>query len=528
MKNRTTILILGMAQFIMVLDTTVMNVSISEVVSDLDTSVSSVQLAITAYALVMGSCMLIGAKLGDRWGRRRAFRIGLVIYGTGSFITAISPNLTSLLFGWSLVEGLGGVLVVPAIASLAAATYEGRDRALAYGILGGIAGAGAAAGPLIGGWVTTELSWRYVFAGETVVVIGILLASMKIINSPATDRQRLDFGGAALSVVGLGLIVLGILKGGEWGFILPSGALTIAGTEITPFGFSVVPFMIGIGAGLLCLFSLWEDRQKRLGRPILLDPDLLKIPQLRSGLTMMVSQNLIIAGTFFVLPLYLQLVLGKSAFETGVKLLPISVTMMAAAMLGPRLSERYSPRLVVQVGLGVLAVGILGVVSTLSPELTGAGFGVSLAVFGAGTGLVMSQLGNVVMSSVPTSRSSEVGGAQGAALNLGSSLGTALIGAVLLAGLATGFTENVKDESRLTPATRQTAIEAADSGIPMVSIPDLESAAKDAGVRPGQIETVSDSYGDAQIDALKKALFFTAIFSFAGIWFARKLPARLT
>ncbi len=528
MRNKSTILILGMAQFLMVLDTTVMNVSISEVVADLDTTVSSVQLAITAYALVMGSFMLVGAKLGDKWGRRTAFRIGLLIYGVGSLITAISPNVQVLLLGWSGIEGIGAVLVVPAIASLAAATYEGKERALAYGILGGIAGAGAAAGPLIGGWVTTELSWRYVFAAESVVVLGILFSSRRIIASPATDRARIDLGGALLSILGLGLIVLGILKGGEWGFLMPSGALTIDGTEITPFGFSVVPFMIGAGVALVACFVAWEERRKRLALPMLLDPELLRIPQLKAGLSMQVSQNLIIAGTFFVLPLYLQLVLGKDAFETGVKLLPISVTMMIAAMLGPKLSERFSPRLVVQAGLALLAIALLGVMSFISPQLTGAGFGVSLGVFGVGTGLVMSQLGNVVMSSVPTSRSSEVGGTQGAALNLGSSLGTALIGAVLLAGLTAGFSEKVTDDKALTPQVRQQAQDIADSGIPMISIPQLEAAAKEEGLPPDQIEAITDSYGEAQIEGLKKALFFTAIFSFAGIWFARKIPTRLT
>ncbi|HTU16247.1 MAG TPA: MFS transporter [Solirubrobacterales bacterium] len=528
MRNKAPILILGMAQFLMVLDTTVMNVSISEVVSDLDTSVSSVQLAITAYALVMGSCMLIGAKLGDKWGRRTAFRIGLAVYGLGSFITAISPNVAVLMLGWSGIEGIGAVLVVPAIASLAAATYEGKDRALAFGIIGGIAGAGAAAGPLIGGWVTTELSWRVVFASESVIVVGILLASVKLIPSPATDRSRIDLLGSVLSVLGLGLIVLGILKGGEWGFLMPAGAMTINGTEITPFGFSAVPFLVGLGIGSVCLFAVWEERQKRLGRPVLLDPALLRIPQLRGGLSMQVSQNLIIAGTFFILPLYLQLVLGKDAFETGLKLLPISVTMMAAATLGPKLSERYSPRLVVQVGLAVLALAILGVMSTISPELTGTGFGVSLALFGVGVGLVTSQLGNVVMSSVPTSRSSEVGGLQGAALNLGSSLGTALIGAILLSGLASGFHEKVTDHEALPPQVQRLAQEQAESGIPMISIPEVEAATEEAGLPPDQVTAISDSYGEAQIEGLKQALFFTAIFAFAGIWFARKLPTRLT
>ncbi|MGK2955967.1 MAG: MFS transporter [Solirubrobacterales bacterium] len=527
MKNRQTIILLGMAQFIMVLDTTVMNVSISEVVADLDTTIADVQLAITAYALVMGSCMLIGAKLGDKLGRRKAFRIGLGIYGLGSLITALSPNIGVLLLGWSGIEGLGAVLVIPAIAALTAATYEGKERALAYGILGGIAGAGAAAGPLIGGWVTTELSWRVVFAAETVLVLGILAASTRIADSPATDKSRIDGIGALLSVLGLGFVVFGILKGGEWGFVQPAGALTINGTEITPFGFSAVPFIIGIGLTLLGFFSAWEERRQRLGLPVLLSPDLLKIPQMRAGLTMQVTQNLIIAGTFFVLPLYLQLVVGLDAFETGVKLLPISLTMMVAAMFGPKLSERFSPKLVVQVGLGILGVSILGVMSTISPELTGFGFGVSLAGFGVGTGLVMSQLGNVVMSAVDESRSSEAGGVQGAALNLGSSLGTALIGAVLLSSLATGFQEEVASDPTLPPAVKQEAATRTEGGIPMVSIPDLEEVTTDMGLPPDQVAAVSDAYGDSQIESLKKALLFASFFGFAGIWFARKLPTKM-
>src|SRR5213595_2057918 len=177
---RTTIVMLGTAQFIMVLDTTVMNVSISQVVKDLDTSVTGLQLAITAYTLVMAAFMLTGAKFGDIWGRKRAFGIGLAVYALGSLTTALSPNITVLLIGWSLIEGLGAVLVIPAIAALTAANYEGRERALAFALLGGIAGAGAAAGPLIGGFVTTALTWRVVFAAETVIVLVVLTQIRRI------------------------------------------------------------------------------------------------------------------------------------------------------------------------------------------------------------------------------------------------------------------------------------------------------------------------------------------------------------
>jgi EmrB/QacA subfamily drug resistance transporter len=525
MKNRTTILLLGTAQFIMVLDSTVMNVSISQVVDDLNTTVPDVQLAITAYTLVMAAFMLTGAKLGDLFGRRRVFSIGLAVYGLGSLVTALSPNITVLLIGWSGIEGLGAVLVIPAIAALTAANYTGHQRALAFGLLGGIAGAGAAAGPLIGGFVTSTLTWRVVFAGEAVLVLGILTLVHRISDKPPSgERERLDRVGAALSALGLGLAVFGILKISEWGFFKPTGALTIGGTRITPFGFSAVPFVILAGLVVLGLFFRWEEREVRQGRTPLLQPDLLRIKQLRAGLSTVVSQYLILAGTFFVIPLYLQLVLGKDALHTGLKILPISVTMIVAALSGPRLATRISPRRVVQIGLGILFVSIIGVMSTISPDLADWKFAVSLALFGAGIGLVFSQLGNVVMSSVPESRSSEAGGVQGAAQNLGQSLGTALIGAVLLTGLTTNFQDQVNADPALPASLKEQLAKESEQGLPMVSKSQAEAAAKKAGLPPDQAKTLVAHYGDAQIDALRKALLVASLFTFVGLWFARGLP----
>src|SRR6476646_4957613 len=224
--------LLSAAQFVMVLDSSVMNVAISQIVEDLDTSIQGVQTAITLYTLVMAAFMLLGAKLGDMIGRNRAFAIGLAIYGVGSLTTALSPSLPVLLLGWSGIEGFGAVLVVPAIAALTAATYEGKERALAYALLGGIAAVAVAAGPLIGGWVTTEFSWRYVFAGEVVVVIGVLLLRGQIAQAPAAPRRpRLHVVGVVLSSAVLGLVVFAILRSSVWGFVQPRSAPTIGGTE---------------------------------------------------------------------------------------------------------------------------------------------------------------------------------------------------------------------------------------------------------------------------------------------------------
>jgi MFS family permease len=521
------IAIFASAQFVMVLDSSVMNVSISQIVADLDTNIQGVQLAITAYTLVMAAFMLAGAKLGDILGKDRTFAIGLAIYGLGSLITAISPSLGVLLFGWSLVEGLGAALVVPAIVSLIAGTYEGKERALAFGIVGGVAGAAVAAGPLIGGWVTTELSWRYVFAGEVVIVIGILLLRGRLVRAPAIAQPpKLDVVGVLLSAIGLGLVVFGILKSSEWGLIEPRGAMTIGGTEITPFGFSVVPFLILLGGGFLAAFAMWEERRERSGQDVLLDRSLLRIPPLRAGLLTLMMQQLILLGTFFVMPVYLQVVLGLDAFETGKRLFPMSVTMFIAAMLGPRLAAGIAPKRVAQAGLLALVLASVLLLGTIDVELNETGFAVALAIFGVGAGLLLSQLGNVIMSSVDPSKTNEAGGLQGTAQNLGASLGTALIGAVLIAALSSGFVSRVEENPAVPESARAQIAQLAEKGIPVVPVDDVEKAAADAGLSASQAEAVAGDYGDAQLQGLKRAIGAVAVFALLGLWFTRRLPGR--
>jgi EmrB/QacA subfamily drug resistance transporter len=521
------IAIFASAQFVMVLDSSVMNVSISQIVADLDTTIQGVQLAITAYTLVMASFMLAGAKLGDIMGRDRTFALGLGVYGLGSLTTALSPNLTVLLIGWSLVEGLGAALVLPAIVSLIAATYDGKQRALAFGIVGGVAGAAVAAGPLIGGWVTTEFSWRYVFAGETVIVAAILLLRRRLVSSrPAERRPQLDLVGVALSALGLGLAVYGILKSSEWGWVEPRGALTVGGTEITPFGFSIVPFFILAGLGLLAAFAIWEERREREGRDTLLDRSLLKIETLRAGLTTLTMQQLILLGTFFVLPVYLQVVLGLDAFETGKRLFPMSVTMFIAAMAGPRLAAGIAPKRVAQAGLLALVLASLLLLGTINVELDETDFAVALAVFGIGAGLLLSQLGNVIMSSVDPAKTNEAGGLQGTAQNLGASLGTALIGSVLIAALSSGLISRVEQNPDIPPPVRTEVAKRAEKGIPVVPVDDVEQAAIDQDVPPEQAKAIADDYGDAQLQGLKRAIGAIAVIALLSLWFTRRLPGQ--
>ena len=515
---------LAAAQFIMVLDTTVMNVSISQVVEDLNTTIVGLQTAITMYTLVMASFMLIGGKFGDRWGAKRAFWIGLIVYGTGSFLTSVAPNLAVLLLGWSFIEGFGAVLVIPAIAALTAATYQGKQRAIAYGILGGVSGASMAAGPLIGGWVSAYYSWRYVFAAESVVVL-IILCFLRIIPAVQARKNKLDTFGAALSALGLGSIVLGILRSSQWGWIIPSANVPeINGKPLTPLGLSPTLWLILVGAVLLVVFGRRERAVKDRGDEPLLDLELLKIPRMRAGLVVQWCQAFIIQATFFVLPLYLQTVLGFDSLKTGITILPMSVAMFVFALGGSALTGRFSPKLIVQRGIFAMLVGEVVLLYFLDPQLSGFGFGLGLALLGAGLGLLASQVGNVIMSSVEPTRGGEAGGLQGTSLNLGASLGVALVGSILLAALASNFTTGVQGSPSLPDSVKQQVTVASDAGVNFVSTTQVEDAAQKAGLTADQTAEVVATYSDAQLTALRASLAFLALFALLALAWVRRLP----
>ncbi|MCU0509147.1 MAG: MFS transporter [Anaerolineae bacterium] len=508
---------LAAAQFIMVLDTTVMNVSISQVAEDLNTTVVGMQTAITMYTLVMAAFMLLGGKLGDRWGAKRAYAIGLLVYGAGSLITALAPSLGVLLAGWSFIEGFGAILVIPAIAALIAATYQGRQRAIAYGVLGGISGVSAALGPLIGGWVTANFTWRLVFAAETVTVL-ILMLFLRAIPAGARREGKLDLPGVVLSAAGLGLAVFGILRSSQWGWITPSPA-----APVTPLGLSPVFWLIIAGAVLLGLFAQREGRVIEAGQEPLLDTRLLKLPMLRAGLTTLLSQQFIIMSIFFVLPLYLQTVLGFDSLQTGITILPLSLSLFLFALIGASLTARMSPRRIVEIGLAAMISGTVLLIAFTGPDLRNLGFALALALVGAGNGLMVSQLGNVIMSSVPPSRGSEAGGLQGTAMNLGASLGTALIGSLLLASLVLNFQKGVLANEALAGVSTQLSA-TAEANANFVTVEQVGAAAEAAGLSPEQAQAAVTEYAEAQIVALKAAFAGVLLAALVALWYVRHLP----
>src|SRR5580692_4564302 len=260
------LLTLATAQFLMTLDSSVMNVSIATVANDVGTTVTGIQLAITLYTLVMAAFMITGGKVGQIIGRRRAFMIGCIIYGCGSFITALAHTLPVLLIGWSILEGLGATLIMPAVVALVATNFGASERPRAYGLIASAGAIAVAAGPLIGGLCTTYLSWRVVFAGEVVLVLVILVLSRRVADAPRAHDVHLDTIGTLLSAAGLGMIVFGVVRAGTWGFVQPKpDAPQWLGT-------SPVVWLILGGGAVLTLFVLWERRRVRQGKGALVDP----------------------------------------------------------------------------------------------------------------------------------------------------------------------------------------------------------------------------------------------------------------
>lgn len=514
----TVLLTLAAGQFLMTLDSSVMNVSIATVAADLDTTVTGIQTAITLYTLVMASLMITGGKIGQMIGRKRAYRIGCVIYGCGSLVTSVAPNLPILLLGWSVLEGVGAALIMPAIVALVASNFTRPERPRAYGLVASAGAIAVAAGPLIGGLFTTYLSWRLVFLCEVLVVVAILALTRRLADATPEHRARLDLLGTVLSALGLALIVFGILRSGEWGLIQakPSAPVWL--------GLSPALWLVLGGGVILRLFVGWENRQIARGAEPLVNPAILTNPVLRDGLTAFFFQYLLQAGLFFAVPLFLSVALGLSAIETGVRLLPLSMTLLLAAAGIPKAFPNASPRRVVQVGVLALFGSIALMVASLE-----AGAGPEIVTWpmllaGLGIGALASQLGSVTVSSVPDELAGSVGGLQNTVTNLGASIGTALAGAVLISSLTTSFLVGIEQNPDVPPSVSSAATVELAAGVPFVSDEQLRTALDDAGVSDSTADAVVEDNAAARIDGLRSSLAVLALIAVIALFFTRKFP----
>jgi MFS family permease len=519
-RGTPVLVTLASGQFLMTLDTSVMNVAIATVAEDVGTDVTGIQTAITLYTLVMATLMITGGKIGALIGRKRAFAIGCMIYGAGSFTTSIAQSLPVLLVGWSFLEGVGAALILPAIVALVAANFGPDGRPRAYGLVMAAGAIAVAVGPLIGGLFTTYLSWRLVFAGEVLIVIGILVLTRRIEDEAPGPRPQIDFVGVVLSAAGLGLAVFGVLRSSVWGWVTPKPDAP----EL--FGISATLWLILGGVFLLWLFFEWESRLEARDREPLVRPSLLQNSQLLAGLRMFFFQYFVQSGVFFVVPLFLSVSLGLSAIDTGVRLLPLSVTLLIAAAGIPRYLPDVNPRRVVRLALLAMLAGTVVLLASIDVEASAEIVTVPMLLLGLGIGALASQLGSVTVSAVPDEASPEVGGLQNTATNVGASLGTALAGSVLIASLTATLLAGIETNSAVPQEVKQTANTELSSGVPFLSDKDLQAGLEEAGVTGDTATAIVDENAKARLKALRTSLAVIALVALLALLSSGGIPTR--
>jgi MFS family permease len=507
------LLTLGAGQFLMTLDTSVMNVAIATVAKDLGTTVTGIQTAITLYTLVMAMLMIPGGKIGSMIGRRRAFSIGCVIYGIGSLTTSLAPNLTILIIGWSVLEGIGAALILPAIVALVAGNFPPPERPRAYGLVMGAGAIAVAIGPLIGGFATTYFSWRWVFAGEVIVVVAILMLARRVADTPLPERKPFDVLGAVLVTS-----VYGVLRSSEWGWVLAKeGGPALFGLSPT-----IWLIIVGMLVGWACLER--ASHMEAAGGEPLVRPSLFGNHQMNGGLLMFLLQYLVQAGLFFTVPLFLSVSLGLSALQTGIRILPLSITLLAAAVGIPRFFPNTSPRRIVRLGLLSMFLGLFTLLAAIDPTADARIVTVPLLLAGFGIGALASQLGAVTVSAVPDEHSAEVGGLQNTATNLGAALGTAVAGSILITALTVSFLQGVSANPAIPPQVKTQANVQLAAGVPFISDADLSTALTEAGATPAATATALQINSVARVEGLRSALAVLALIALVGLFTARRIP----
>jgi EmrB/QacA subfamily drug resistance transporter len=502
--DRRLSVLLAAAMFVLVVDTSLMNVSISKVVEDLGTTVSGVQGAIALEALVSAAFILIGSKVGDLIGRKRAFVMGLLGYALGAVAMAFAQGLTAIIVFWAIIGGLGASLLLPAMQSLIHGNFQGAAQKQAYALVGAAAAIAAAVGPLLGGFLTTFLSWRVGFLLEVVVIAVVLSGMGRIRDVPYTGERAVDAVGALLSAVGMGGLVIGILvwqEGGEFVGVL-------------------------LAVGLIAFGSLarWLVRRKGAGKPTLLDPDLFKLDLFRLGISSQLLQNVALGGAMIALPIYLQMVLEYNALQTGLTLAPLSLTMFGTALVAGKRAGRQRPAALIRAGSGLLTVGMLALVPIVPRAHSGWALVIPLIVAGAGLGLLVSQLNNYTLSPISDERVSEAAGVNSAAGSFGLSFGLAFAGAIMLATLSIAFTQKAQDSTVLPPASQEQVANALEDDAEVMSNTRLEKQL--AGQPPEIRAEIIAINTDARPLALQVALLVPILAGLLGLLNGQRMMRR--
>ena len=481
--------------FVFVIDTSFMNVSISAVVHDLDTTVSGVQSAVAIEALVSAAFILISSKVGDLFGRKRAFVVGMVFYAVGALAMVFAQGLAAIIVFWAILGGLGASLYLPAMQSLIHGNFEGKTRAKVFALVGASGAIAAAIGPLIGGFVTTVLSWRVGFLIEALIIAVVLLGSRGIRDVPYTGDRSVDVVGSFLSVIGMGGLVVGVL--------------------VWQAGGEAVALLLAIGAAAMGGLVYWLVRRKREGKPTLLDPTLFASKLFSIGVSQIFLQQVALGALLIALPIYLQLVWGYNALQAGITLAPLSLTMFGVAILAGRRAGRRRAASITRAGFVLLAASIVMLIPLVPRADSGWHLVIPLALAGAGLGLLASQLNNYALAPISEERVGEAAGVTSATGSFGLSFGLAFAGAIMLATLSISFTNMAESSTVLPPADQQRVAETLEDDAQVMSDAQLEQ------LLVGEPEAIQDEIlsinTDARHLALQVALLVALLASLVGV-----------
>jgi len=483
--NSRVAILLAMAMFVLVVDTSLMNVSISSVVQDLDTTVSGVQSAIALEALVSAAFILISSKVGDLIGRKRAYVLGLLGYAVGAVAMTVAQGLTAIIIFWALLGGLGASLLLPAMQSLIHGNFEGPAQKRVYALVGAAAAIAAAVGPLVGGFITTYLSWRVGFLLEAVIIAIVLSGMGRVVDVPYTGPRGVDTVGAVFSVFGMGGIVLGILVWQEGGEAV--GALLV------------------IGAASLSALAYWLVQRHRQGKLTLLDPDLFRSKHFRLGITGQMMQQIALGGAMIALPIFLQMVLEYSAMQTGLSLAPLSLSMFGMTMLAVKKASDRRASSTIRMGFMLLTVGMVALIPIIPRAESGWYLLVPLVVAGSGFGLLVSQLNNYTLAPISEERISEAAGVNSAGGSFGLSFGLAFSGAIMLATLSFLFTDLTEQSTVLPAGDKQRVAQVLEDDAQLMSNTELDQ------LLAGQPEEIQDELIRINTDARPRSLQFALL-----------------
>lgn len=519
------LVVLAIGLFIVVLDTTILNVSIKAVIEDLDSDLKSIQWVITGYSLVLAAFTITGGRLGDIFGRKKMFMLGAIIFGIGSLMASQAQSAAFLFVSVALVEALGAALMLPATASLLVSMYRGKDRAIAFGVYGAIAGAAATVGPILGGWLTTNYSWHWNYLINPVVVLVLLVGATVVKEAHERSPHKPDLASVALSALGLGLLVYGIIESSTYGWFKAKQDFEILGNAYSLLGVSVSFYAIVLGLVFIALFVYAQRLLEKLQKVPLVSTGLLRNRQFMAGTIVLAVAVLGQFGLIFAFPVFLQGLLGKDAFHSGIATLPLSLSILVASPLSGVLAGKFNvpQRLMIQVGLILALAGSVLLRFEVSSTSSVVSFMPGLICFGFGFGLLISQLANLTLSAASVELAGEASGVNNTFRQIGTSLGQALIGALLISSLATQLQTDVAASKVIPEQAKQQVVASVAASAESLG---ATSGGQQRNLSPQVAQEVVRIKNDAIVKGVRTGFEATSIALFAALVLSLLLPKR--